>query len=144
MTDTTSSLPDLIEISEDGFAFYEEAAQKVKDKKLSSLFSKLAKAKSELVQELSNEVKPAKRRGRRKPPEALADLCQAYEGLRKQQAAPAERFQRMAEVEGQLQQTFQKVVLDREQSFVVRVLAKQYVSKAEVLNKELRAVQRSA
>lgn len=144
MTDTTSSLSDLIEISEDGFAFYEEAAQKVKDKKLSTLFSRLAKAKSELVQELSNEVKPAKRRGRRKPPEALVDLSQAYDGLRKQQAAPAERFQRMAEVEGQLQQTFQKVVLDREQSFVVRVLAKQYVSKAEVLNKELRAVQRNA
>ena len=30
MTDTTNSISDLIEISEDGIAFYEEAAQKVK------------------------------------------------------------------------------------------------------------------
>lgn len=148
MTDTTSSLSDLIEISEDGFAFYEEASQKVKDKKLSSLFAKLAKAKSDLVQELSGEVKaPAKKRTRTATRKAnsLGDLSLAYDGLRKQApAAPSERFQRMAEVEGQLQVTFQKVVLDREQSFVVRVLAKQYVSKAEVLNKELRAVQRGA
>ena len=148
MTDTTSNISDLIEISEDGFAFYEEAAQKVKDKKLSSLFAKLAKVKSDLVNELSGEVKaPAKKRSRTTTRKAssLGDLSQAYDGLRKQPpAAPAERFQRMAEVEGQLQLTFQKVVLDREQSFVVRVLAKQYVSKAEVLNKELRAVQRGA
>ncbi len=148
MTDTTSNLSDLIEISEDGFAFYEEAAQKVKDKKLSSLFAKLAKVKSDLVNELSGEVKaPAKKRSRAPARKAssLGDLSQAYDGLRKQApAAPAERYQRMAEVEGQLQLTFQKVVLDREQSFVVRVLAKQYVSKAEVLNKELRAVQRGA
>lgn len=148
MTDTTSNLSDLIEISEDGFAFYEEAAQKVKDKKLSSLFAKLAKVKSELVQELSGEVKaPARKpaRGARKPASTLGELSQAYAGLRKAPAAaPAERYQRMAEVEGQLQSTFQKVVLDKDQSFVVRVLAKQYVSKAEVLNKELRAVQRGA
>ena len=31
MTDTSISLSELIEISEDGGAFYEEAAQKVKD-----------------------------------------------------------------------------------------------------------------
>ena len=69
----------------------------------------------------------------------------AEKGLRKQWPdAGAERYSRMAEVEGQLQLTFQKVVLDRDHSFVVRVLAKQYVSKAEVLNKELRACQRSA
>lgn len=150
MTDTSSSLSDLIEISEDGSAFYEEAAQKVKDKKLSSLFAKLAKAKSDLVQELSGEVKaPAKKRSRtaaRKSVSALAELSRTYAGLRKPggEATPAERMQRLAEVEGRLQSTFQKVVLDREHSFVVRVLAKQYVSKAEVLNKELRACQRSA
>ena len=40
MTDTSNSLSDLIEISEDGGAFYEEAAQKVKDKKLSALFTR--------------------------------------------------------------------------------------------------------
>jgi uncharacterized protein (TIGR02284 family) len=149
MTDTTSSLSDLIEISEDGTAFYEEAAQKVKDKKLSTLFAKLAKAKADLAQELAGEVKPVagkKKTGKavRKTPNTLGDLSKAYAGLRKQWPdAAAERFSKMAEVEGQLQVTFQKVVLDRDHSFVVRVLAKQYVSKAEVLNKELRAVQRA-
>lgn len=148
MTDTTNSISDLIEISEDGIAFYEEAAQKVKDKKLSTLFTRLAKAKSELAQELSGEVKPVAG-GRKKPvrkaDSALGELSKAYAGLRKQwPESVAERYSRMAEVEGQLQLTFQKVVLDRDHSFVVRVLAKQYVSKAEVLNKELRACQRGA
>ena len=151
MTDTTTYLSDLIEISEDGTAFYEEAAQEVKDKKLVTLFTKLAKAKFDLAQELSGEMKPVPK-GRKpaakgkKAPSALGDLAKAYAGLRKQwpDAAGAERYSRMAEVEGQLQVTFQKVVLDRDHSFVVRVLAKQYVSKAEVLNKELRACQRTA
>ena len=135
-----------IEISEDGFAFYEEAAQKVKDKKLSTLFTRLAKAKSDLAQELSGELKPAaKKKAGKKAASPLEDLSKAYAGLRKQPAETSvERFTRMAEVEGQLQTTFQKVVLDRDHSFVVRVLAKQYVSKAEVLNKELRACQRNA
>ena len=127
MTDTSNSLSDLIEISEDGGAFYEEAAQKVKDKKLVALFTRMAKAKAA-----------------KKPVSSLGDLSKAYAGLRKQWTdSPAERFLKMAEVEGQLQITFHKVVLDRDQSFVVRVLAKQYVSKAEVLNKELRACQRA-
>jgi uncharacterized protein (TIGR02284 family) len=148
MTDTTNSISDLIEISEDGFAFYEEAASKVKDKKLSTLFTRLAKAKSDLAQELSGEVKPvagAKKKPLKKAESGLGELSKAYAGLRKQWPdAGAERYSRMAEVEGQLQVTFQKVVLDKDHSFVVRVLAKQYVSKAEVLNKELRACHRAA
>jgi uncharacterized protein (TIGR02284 family) len=147
MTDTTNNLSDLIEISEDGGAFYEEAAQKVKDKKLSALFTRLAKAKADLAQELSGEVKAAtgKKKAGKKPPSTLGDLSKAYAGLRKQWSdAPADRFSKMAEVEGQLQVTFHKVVLDRDHSFVVRVLAKQYVSKAEALNKELRACHRAS
>ena len=145
MTDTSNSLSDLIEISEDGGAFYVEASQKVKDKKLSALFAKMAKAKADLAQELAGEVKPVngKKKVAKKAASSLGDLSKAYAGLRKQWPdAAAERFSKMAEVEGQLQVTFQKVVLDRDHSFVVRVLAKQYVSKAEVLNKELRACQR--
>jgi uncharacterized protein (TIGR02284 family) len=148
MTDTTNSISDLIDISEDGMAFYEEAAQKVKDKKLSTLFSRLAKAKSDFAQELSGEVKPAagaKKKAVKKADGPLFELSKAYAGLLKQwPESSAERYSRMVEVEGQLQMTFQKVVLDRDHSFVVRVLAKQYVSKAEVLNKELRACQRAA
>ena len=148
MTDTTNSISDLIEISEDGMAFYEEAAQKVKDKKLSTLFTRLAKAKSDFAAELSGEVKPVaggKKKTAKKADGPLGELSKAYAGLLKQwPESGAERYTRMAEVEGQLQVTFQKVVLDRDHSFVVRVLAKQYVSKAEVLNKELRACQRTA
>lgn len=147
MTDTTSSISDLIEISEDGTAFYEEAAQKVKDKKVSTLFARLAKAKSELAAELSGEVKPTpkSKKPAKKSVSSLVELSKVYAGMRKQwPESPVERFTRMAEIEGQFQTTFQKVVLDRDHSFVVRVLAKQYVSKAEVLNKELRACQRNA
>ena len=98
MTDTTSSISDLIEISEDGTAFYEEAAQKVKDKKVSTLFARLAKAKSELAAELSAEVKPApkSKKPAKKPASSLVELSKVYTGMRKQWPdSPVERFTRI-------------------------------------------------
>jgi hypothetical protein len=42
-----------------------------------------------------------------------------------------------------LQGSLQKVVMDRDHSFVVRVLAKQYVASAEVLKAGLRSSKRA-
>ena len=50
------SLNDLIEIARDGGEFYTEAAGKVKDPQLSSLFGQMAAHKQEIVQGLSADV----------------------------------------------------------------------------------------
>ena len=53
------SLNDLIEIARDGSEFYTEAAEKVKDPELASLFSKMAAHKREIVNGLSMDVAAA-------------------------------------------------------------------------------------
>jgi uncharacterized protein (TIGR02284 family) len=53
------SLNDLIEIARDGSEFYTEAAEKVKDPELASLFSKMAAHKHEIVNGLSMDVAAA-------------------------------------------------------------------------------------
>lgn len=50
------SLNDLIEIARDGKDFYTEAADKVKDTELSSLFTRIAAVKGEIVTSLSATV----------------------------------------------------------------------------------------
>lgn len=50
------SLNDLIEIARDGSEFYTEAAEKVKDAELASLFSQMAGHKREIVNGLSMDV----------------------------------------------------------------------------------------
>jgi len=53
---TAHTLNDLIEIARDGKDFYTEAAGKVKDAELSSLFTRIAGTKAELVNALSSTV----------------------------------------------------------------------------------------
>jgi uncharacterized protein (TIGR02284 family) len=53
---TTHTLNDLIEIARDGKEFYTEAAGKVKDTELSSLFTRIAGVKDEIVRSLSATV----------------------------------------------------------------------------------------
>ncbi|MCD7097372.1 PA2169 family four-helix-bundle protein [Stenotrophomonas sp. MMGLT7] len=53
---SADALNDLIEISRDGQKFYQEAAGKVKDAELSSLFTRIAGVKSDLVAHLSAVV----------------------------------------------------------------------------------------
>lgn len=53
------SLNDLIEIARDGQSFYQEAAQKVDDAELASLFTRIAAVKSDIVTSLSAEVAAA-------------------------------------------------------------------------------------
>ena len=53
---TQHSLNDLIEIARDGSDFYTEAAEKVKNPQLSSLFNQMASHKREIVQGLARDV----------------------------------------------------------------------------------------
>src|SRR3546814_8797879 len=56
MTDSLTSLSDLLEISRDGVDFFEQASQSVDDTRLRALFSQLAKTKASLAENLSDEV----------------------------------------------------------------------------------------
>ena len=53
---TAHTLNDLIEIARDGKDFYTEAAGKVKDAELSSLFTRIAGVKADIVNSLSSTV----------------------------------------------------------------------------------------
>ncbi|ATD67882.1 hypothetical protein CNR27_10960 [Luteimonas chenhongjianii] len=56
---TAHTLNDLIAIARDGKEFYEEAAQKVDDTELRTLFARMATTKAQIVNELSSAVQAA-------------------------------------------------------------------------------------
>ncbi|MDC7805368.1 PA2169 family four-helix-bundle protein [Luteimonas sp BLCC-B24] len=56
---TANTLNDLISIARDGKEFYEEAAQKVDDAELKTLFARIATSKAQIVNELSTAVQAA-------------------------------------------------------------------------------------
>lgn len=58
-TKTAHTLNDLIAIARDGQDFYTEAAKKVDDAELSSLFSRIAGVKQDIVRDLSATVSAA-------------------------------------------------------------------------------------
>jgi uncharacterized protein (TIGR02284 family) len=138
MTDSTHFLHDLVQISRTGTEFYEEAGKTVADKKLKRVFTDMAKAKSTLAEHLSAELKPAPKRG--KPAEILDEIRKTYVGIKSVNQASITQLE---QTESHLQVSLQKVVMDRDHSFVIRVLAKQYVHAAEGLKAGLRLSKRS-
>ena len=163
MSDSSNILPELIEASRDGGEFYAEAAESVKDAELSKLFKRMARAKADLAQELANEVvaRPIKA----KPVARTAAAAKAAPVKGKAKAAPAkgwvgeihavyrdlrpgmktikqDQVTRIEETENQLLGRIQQVRHDKENSYVVRVLAMQYETHARALGEELRARKR--
>lgn len=138
MSDSTHLLHDLVQISRTGTEFYEEAAKSVSDKKLKRVFADMAKAKSVLATNLAAELKPAPKKTR--PAEIMDEIRNTYTGIKTMNTASITALE---QTETQLQGSLQKVVMDREHSFVVRVLAKQYVASAEVLKAGLRSSKRT-
>jgi uncharacterized protein (TIGR02284 family) len=138
MSDSTHFLHDLVQISRTGTEFYEEAAKTVADKKLKRVFTDMAKAKLTLADHLSAELKPAPKRG--KPAEILDEIRKTYVGIKSVNPASITQLE---QTESHLQVSLQKVVMDRDHSFVIRVLAKQYVHAAEGLKAGLRLSKRS-
>lgn len=59
MNKTAHTLNDLIQIARDGQDFYNEAAGKVKDPELSSLFTRIAATKADIIASLSAAVSAA-------------------------------------------------------------------------------------
>lgn len=143
MSETACFLHDLIQISRDGTEFYEEAARTVSDKKLSRVFTDMAKAKTTLADNLLVELKPGTKPGA-KAIDLVGDVVQTYAGIgRGFKAVNSAHITAMEQSETQIQGSLQKVVMDRDNSFVIRVLAKQYVHTAENLKAELRSRKRS-
>lgn len=166
MSDSSNILPELIEASRDGGEFYAEAAESVKDAELSKLFKRMARAKSDLAQELANEVvarpikvkpagksatatkTPAKTASRAKAAAAPAkgwvgEIHAVYRDLRPgMKAIRQDQVARIEETENQLLGRVQQVRHDKENSYVVRVLAMQYETHARALGEALRARKR--
>ena len=57
--ETAHTLNDLVAIARDGQEFYSEAAQKVEDQELSTLFNRIASVKGKIVSELAGAVQAA-------------------------------------------------------------------------------------
>ena len=138
MSDSTHLLHDLVQISRTGHEFYEEAAKSVADKKLKRVFADMAKAKGLLADNLAAELKPAPKKA--KSTELMDEIRKTYTGIKTVNTASITALE---QTETQLQGSLQKVVMDREHSFVVRVLAKQYVASAEVHKASLRSSKRT-
>ena len=166
MSDSSNILPELIEASRDGGEFYAEAAESVKDAELSKLFKRMARAKADLAQELANEVvarpikvktaaksaakAPAKTAAAAKTGKASApakgwvgEIHAVYRDLRPgMKAIRQDQVTRIEETENQLLGRIQQVRHDKENSYVVRVLAMQYETHARALGEALRARKR--
>ena len=164
MSDSSNILPELIEASRDGGEFYAEAAESVKDAELSKLFKRMARAKSDLAQELANEVvirpikaKPAAKTAAKAPAKTAAkttakaapakgwvgEIHAVYRDLRPgMKAIRQDQVTRIEETENQLLGRIQQVRHDKENSYVVRVLAMQYETHARALGEALRARKR--
>ena len=137
MSDSTHLLHDLVQISRTGTEFYEEAAKAISDKKLKRVFTDMAKAKLTLADNLAAELKPTPKRA--KPTEMLDEIRKTYTGIKSVTTASITQLE---QTETALQGSLQKVVMDRDHSFVVRVLAKQYGAASEGLKAGLRSSKR--
>lgn len=164
MSDSSNILPELIEASRDGGEFYAEAAESVKDAELSKLFKRMARAKADLAQELANEVvvrpvkvaKPAAKtaaaakapaKGKAVKPLSgkgwVGEIHAVYRDLRPgMKTIKQDQVTRIEETENQLLGRIQQVRHDKENSYVVRVLAMQYETHARALGEALRARKR--
>ncbi len=146
MSESLDILPELIEASRDGVDFYAEAANSVKDTELSQLFRRMAEAKATLVQELSQEVKPAtakKRAARATPSEWVAHVNATYSALRGGlKAIHLDQVTQIEQTEADLLGRVQRIRHNRDHSYVVRVLAMQYEAKARTVHEGLRARKR--
>ena len=149
MSESLNILPELIEASRDGVDFYAEAADAVGDSELSKLFRRMAQAKSALVEELSQEVKPAPASKARttkraaKPAEWVSHINATYSTLRSGlKAIRQDQVTQIEQAEADLLGRIQRIRHDRDHSYVVRVLAMQYEAKARVVHEGLRARKR--
>jgi len=137
MSDTTHLIHDIVDASLEGAAFYQEAAGSVDDKRLSSVFSEIAKAKADLADNLSAELRAKPKRHH--PDGELEHLSDTYGDSRGVMAkANDHSLSALEQSERLVQKSLQRVVMDRDNSFVLRVLAKTYAKKAEDFSARLR------
>lgn len=124
MTDTQKktqhSLNDLIAISRDGQEFYQEAAQKVEDAELATLFRRMAAVKAEVVTALGQVVQASGG-----TPEQEGTLAGSIrQGYTKVRAALGDRryayVAELEETEDRLLHAFDEVVADQDTPAVAR------------------------
>ncbi len=121
------SLNDLIEIARDGSEFYIEAADKVKDPELSSLFTQMATHKRDIVAGLSADV--AATGG--KPAEHGTMVGSMHQVYGKVRAALGDTnyayVSELEESEDRLLGAFKDTIADRDTPAAARMVAEQYM-----------------
>src|SRR3546814_11033025 len=96
-----------------------------------------------MAENLSDEV--TARPGRKsKASGPVAEFQKTYASLSASlRKADVTQIDQLEQTEDRLHCRFQELVMDRDQTFVVRVLAKQYLAKVDPLHREIRAGKRS-
>lgn len=121
------SLNDLIEIARDGSDFYTEAAEKVKNPQLSSLFGQMATHKREIVQGLSRDV--AATGG--KPAEHGTMVGSMHQMYGKVRAALGDTdyayVSELEESEDRLLDAFKDTIADRDTPAAAKMAAEQFM-----------------
>jgi hypothetical protein len=137
MSETTRLIHDIVDLSLEGTAFYEEAAKAVDDEVLCDAFSQMAKAKAELVDHLNAEIRPWKTQ--RPTPEALEAPSETYaEGLGHFDDMKAGTLTAIEQSERIVQQSLKRIVSDRDNTCVLRIHVKQHIDETEEFANRLR------
>lgn len=137
MSETTRLIHDIVDLSLEGTAFYEEAARSVEDAVLCDAFSQMAKAKAEFAEHLNAEIRPWKNHG--PTPEALETPSGTYaEGLDRFDAMKAGTLTAIEQSERIVQQSLKRIVSDRDNTCVLRVHVKQHIDETEEFANRLR------
>ena len=109
MNPSNQTITDLVAAARDGKSFYEQAASKVTDSELKPLFTRLAKVKGGIVQDLSKQV----RADENKPAEPgswSSDLNKLYGDVRTQLGEKNYGYvAKLEESEGRLLKAFERV-----------------------------------
>ena len=137
MSETMRLIHDIVDLSNEGSTFYQEAAKTVNDKELSGAFARMAKAKAELVENLNSEIRPWTHH--RATPEALETPSETYaEALDGFDAAKAGTLAAIERSERIVQQSLKRIVSDRDNTCVLRIHVKQHIDATEEFANHLR------
>lgn len=139
----TSALNELIEVLNDGIAFFELAAQRAEQPSLVQLFQRFAQLKGRIAADLRAEVAL----GGEDPPESgswLASLRQSYADLRSRLSEEPELafIDALEEQEDRILHVFQQAARP-DQPMRVRELAARYLPEIEQMHDDLRDLKRA-
>ena len=137
MSETTHLIHEIVDISLEGTSFYEEAARSVDDEELCDVFSQMARAKAELADHLSAEIRPRKTRARLS--DGLDGLSETYaDSLERLDHVNASTLTALEQSERVVHESLVRIVSDRDNTCVLRVHVRNHIRQNEEFTTRLR------